>query len=212
MMNSSRYSVRRLVWYQPPHGDPYTRRVPAVVPVASFDTFDDAEAHRRALEADAREGENPFRFGGCSVFFQSSLDGPRLHDWLMDAGIDPPVAQLRHGDWRVWWYAFAHTWSAEQLAHTWAAFDKVRFFDVVEEGPVAAHVVTEIVWGRLERDWNGTTAGSEGGRLVGVYRRERAAEVERLRRNRERSDGYGQFRYDRRLGYDGDPNRMWPAG
>ena len=75
----SRYVVRRLGWYQPRHGDPYTRRVPTAAPVASFRTFDEADAHRGALEASAREGENPFRFGGASIFFQSSLDGPRLH-------------------------------------------------------------------------------------------------------------------------------------
>ncbi len=132
-MSVPRYTVRQLGWYQAPHGDPYTRRVPTTVPVATLDTFDDAEAHRRECESAARESENPFRFGGRSVFFQSSLDGPRLHDWLMDAGIEPPVSELRHDDWRAWWEAFAHTWSADQLAHAWAAFDKVRFFDVVEE-------------------------------------------------------------------------------
>ena len=102
-MSTSRYTVRKLGWYQPPHGDPYTRRLPTAEFVATFDTFDEAEEQRRELEAESRDGENPFRFGGASVFFQSSLDGPRLHDWLMDAGIDPPTSELRHADWRAWW-------------------------------------------------------------------------------------------------------------
>ncbi|MBN9119943.1 MAG: hypothetical protein J0I06_12405 [Planctomycetes bacterium] len=210
-MSASRYTVRRVGWFQPPHGDPYTRRLPGAEPVAAFDTFDAAEAHRRELESAARDDENPFRFGGGSVFFQSSLDGPRLHDWLMDAGIEPPASELRHSDWREWWNAFAHTWSADQLAHAWAAFDKVRFFDVAEVESDPAGVVVEIAWGRLQRDWDAMTAGTEGGRLVRVYRRAKAAEADCARRNRVRARGYGSFRYDRRRGYDGDSNRTWPA-
>jgi|GEM_PF-6361769 len=167
-MSTSKHTVRKLGWYQPPHGDPYTRRIPTVAPVESFNTFDEAEMHRRTLEANAREGENPFRFGGGSIFFQSSLDGPRLHDWLMDGGIDPPTSELRHSDWRVWWDAFAHTWSSDQLAHAWAAFDKVRFFEVVEDAAFAAQVVVEIVPERHQR--NGS-ASIERARLVGVYRK-----------------------------------------
>jgi hypothetical protein len=211
-MSTSRYTVRKLGWYQPPHGDPYTRRLPTAEPVARFDTFDVAEMHRRVLEAETRGGENPFRFGGGSVFFQSSLDGPRLHDWLMDAGIDPPASELRHHDWRAWWDSFAHLWSADQLAHAWAGLDKVRFFDVAETGSGTGHGVIEIVWGRLERDWgSAATAGTEGGRLVGVFRRAETAEADRVRRNRARAVGYGAYRYDRRLGYAADARRSWPA-
>jgi hypothetical protein len=99
-MSTCRYTVRKLAWYQPPHGDPYTRRLPSADAVATLDTFDAADDRRRALEDEGRRGENPFRFGGGSIHFQSSLDGPRLHDWLMDAGIDPPASELRHADWR----------------------------------------------------------------------------------------------------------------
>jgi hypothetical protein len=214
-MSTSRYTVRRVGWFQPPHGDPYTRRLLNAEPVAAFDTFDDAEMHRRELESAARDGENPFRFGGGSVFFQSSLDGPRFHDWLMDAGIDPPASELRHSDWRAWWNAFAHTWSADQLAHAWAGLDKVRFYEVAEAPTDTASVVIEIVWGRLDRDWV-QTAGTEGGRLIRVFRRAKSAEAEsaeadRARRDHEWAHGYGSHRYSRRLGYDSDPHRTWPA-
>ncbi|VTR97462.1 unnamed protein product [Gemmata massiliana] len=204
-MSAPRYTVRQLGWYQAPHGDPYTRRMPTTAPVASFNTFDEAETHRRGCESAARESENPFRFGGRSVFFQSSLDGPRLHDWLMDAGIEPPVSELRHDDWRAWWEAFAHTWSADQLAHAWAAFDKVRFFDVVEEPSKVAHVVIEIAWGVINRDWNAMTAGTEGGRVIGVYEHARTAEAVRGRQRRTGNDGRARYRYGRRAGY---PNGM----
>ena len=203
-MSSSRYTVRRLGWYQPPHGDAYTRWLPGAEPVAAFDTFDDAEMYRRELEAAARPGENPFRFGGASVFFQSSLDGPRLHDWLMDAGIDPPASELRHADWRAWWSAFAHTWSADQLAHAWAGLDKVRFFDVAAASG-AAHLLVLIGWGRSAP---GTlTASVEGGRVEGAYRSAARAEAERTARDRALTGGYDYrgaryFDYEHRAGYD----------
>ncbi|MBY0456065.1 MAG: hypothetical protein K2V38_01875 [Gemmataceae bacterium] len=209
-MSTFRYTVRRLGWVQPPHGDPYTRRVPSAVPVAGFDTFDAAEDARRAFEAASRAEENPFRFGGCSVFFQSSLDGPRLHDWLMDEGIDPPASELRHADWRAWWDAFAHTWSEHQLNHAWSAFDKVRFFDVVEEPAHAAHAVVEVLWGALDRDWGAMTAGTEGGRLVGVYRHPKTAESVRAGLNGPFAEGFGRFRYERRVGYE-DGEELIPA-
>lgn len=201
-MNTPRYTVRRIGWFQPPHGDPYTRRVPGAAPVASFDTFDGAEMHRRELEADERAGENPFRFGGASVFFQSSLDGPRLHDWLMDEGIEPPASALRHADWRLWWDAFAHTWSSGQLAHAWAGLDKVRFYEVVENESDPAHVVVEIVWGRFDRDGGARSAGTEGGRLARVFRRGAAAEADRARRNAAPAQGHAAYRYDHRAGYE----------
>jgi hypothetical protein len=170
-MTPSRHAVRKLGWYQPPHGDPYTRRLPSADGVATFGSFDEAEADRSEREADARAGENPFRFGGASVFFQSSLDGPRLHDWLMDAGIDPPESELRHADWRGWWDAFAHTWSADQLAHAWAAFDKVRFFDVAETPPETAHVTVAIANDHRRNP----VPRIERARLLGVSRRPRRA-------------------------------------
>lgn len=204
-MNTPRYTVRRVGWFQPPHGDPYTRRLPNAEPVAQFDTFDGAEAHRRELEAAARAGENPFRFGGASVFFQSSLDGPRLHDWLMDAGIDPPASELRHGDWRAWWDAFAHTWNRDQLAHAWAAFDKVRFFDIAEQPTDAAHLLLLISWSR-----DGTSvlaAATEGGQVIGAFRSAESAEAARGARDRALSSGPDYrgatwFRYSARVGYD----------
>ncbi len=170
-MTSLQYVVRGLGWYQSPHGDPYTRQLPGAAVVATFDTFDAADDHRAALEADARAGENPFRFGGGFVFFQSSLDGPRLHDWLMDAGIEPPSSELRHADWREWWVAFAHTWTADQLAHAWAAFDKVRFFDVTEAAPFTAHVFLGIA---DEGNRNLVPLRSERGHLLGLTCRPRA--------------------------------------
>jgi hypothetical protein len=227
-MSTLRYTVRSLGWYQPPHGDPYTRRIPTATPAASFDTFDEAEIHRRTLEAESREGENPFRFGGASLFFQSSLDVPRLHDWLMDEAIDPPESELRHADWRAWWNAFAHTWSEHQLAHAWAAFDKVRFFDVVEEGAgTPLHLIQEVryvdreTWfpietfsGTFDLDQHGEwlpdgEADPEGGFPLRVYRSARRVAVACEQLNR---DPYRRLEYLAEFGRLQITNRRQSSG
>jgi hypothetical protein len=181
-MNPTRFTVRRLGWHQAPHGDTYTRRLPTAEPIVYFDNFDDAEEHRRGLEHAARSGENPFRFGGAALFFQSSLDAPRLHDWLLDEGIDPPAEQLRHTDWREWWDAFAHTWKESQLAHAWQGLDKVRFFDVIEEptdGPF--YVLLEVQY--THRAADSPTVDRESGIPVRVFRHLRTATAACVRRN-----------------------------
>jgi hypothetical protein len=133
MSSDKRYVVSRIDWAESEYGDAYKRRTPRTVRVASFRSFDAAEFDRRRREAECRRQVNPFLYGGEALFYQSSLDAPRLHDWLMDAGIEPPANPNSHAARATWWNAYAHTWSAEQLAHAWAALDKVRFFEITEE-------------------------------------------------------------------------------
>ena len=118
----------------------------------------------RRREAEARSDANPFLYGGEALFYQTSLDAARLHDWLMDAGIEPPAEPNGHSAWVAWWNACAHAWSAEQLAHAWAAFDKVRFFEVTEEHLMRkAYVVVEVNW--TWQDEQTLYADYEGGRV-----------------------------------------------
>lgn len=206
MSDEVRYAIRRLGWHQAPHGDAYTRRLPTADPVEWFDDFDSAEYRRRDLEHALRASENPFRFGGAALFFQTSLDGPRLHDWLLDAGIDPPAEQLRHDDWKRWWEAFAHTWTDDQLAHAWQALDKVRFFDVAaEEDGDPLRVVQELAF--VETAYRRQDAEREGGRVSGVFRTARGAAAACARLNAQRRGGGEQwyYRYLQRYGY-GQPD------
>lgn len=209
-MNESQFIVRRLGWHQNPHGDNYTRRLPTAEPVAYYDTFDEAEYDRRRREYQTRTGENPFRFGGATLYFQTSLDGPRLHDWLLDGGIEPPIDQLRHRDWREWWDAFAHTWSESELAHAWQGLDKVRFFDVVEEEPTEIfRVVVEVQFANGNRAF--LDADREGGTPIGIYRNARTALAACEQLNRERRGegiyrGHYYLRLGGRIGY-GDRGR-----
>ncbi|MCI0701767.1 MAG: hypothetical protein L0241_11845 [Planctomycetia bacterium] len=207
MPDVTRFVVSQIDWIHSEYGDRYYRHTPRSERVAEFASFDEAEADRRKREAISRRDVNPFQYGGAALFYQTSLDGPRLHDWLMDVGIEPPENPKGHADWIAWWDAFAHTWSAEQLAHAWQAFDKVRFFKVTEVRPNRkAYVVTEVNW--TWHDEPTLEADYEGGNMVRAYRSKTAAEAECDRLNRERQaqpehNGYSSFtRESRRDGAD----------
>ncbi len=200
-MSEPPFIVRRSVWHQNPHGDNYTRRLPTAETIARHATFEEAEYDRRRREQAARSGENPFRFGGAALYFQTSLDAPRLHDWLLDGNIEPPSDQLRHRDWREWWDAFAHTWTEEQLNHAWEGLNKVRFFDVVEELLTATfHVVVELQFANLNQAV--LDADREGGTPNRIYRNARSAAALCERLNRQRQ-GNGLYRGHYFLGFGG---------
>jgi hypothetical protein len=205
MTDALRFVVSELDWARDEYSeDDYFRRTARTKPVASFATFEEAEADRGRREDERRATENPFRFGGASVFFQSSLDGPRLHDWLMDAGIDPPAKLKGHASWAEWWDETSGKWTAEQRAHAWAALDKVRFFAVTEERPGRkAYVIQELHW--AWHDEPTLIADYEGGLVVRAFRSRAAAEAECERLNREcqaqaEHNGFSSFTRSSRIG------------
>lgn len=206
-----RFVVAQIDWARGEYSaDDYFRRTVRTAPVASFATRDEAEADRRRREGERRATENPFRFGGASLFYQTSLDAPRLHDWLMDAGIDPPAKLKGHESWAEWWDRSSRGWSAEQRAHAWAAMDKVRFFTVTEERPDRkAYVIQELNW-RWE-DEPTLYADYEGGKMVRAFRSKAAAEKECARLNKERQvqadhEGFESFTRCSRIDGRGAPD------
>ena len=67
-------------------------------------------ADRAAAEADAREREwavrrrvNPFRCGGPFLHYLTSFDAVRLHDWFLDAGLEPPGVTADSAAWADAW-------------------------------------------------------------------------------------------------------------
>src|SRR5262245_42466585 len=136
MSDAVRFVVSQIDWAKDQYGgDNYFRRTAPLLRLSGLDTFDDAEPYRSAKAAARCPGAHLFLHGGAALFYQPSLDAPRLHDWLMDAGIEPPTEPPDHSAWVEWWRASVHKWSAEQRAHAWSALDKVRFFTVSEERP-----------------------------------------------------------------------------
>jgi hypothetical protein len=187
-MTQPRYAVRKIGWHENEYcGGGYSRLNPATETVGTFATREEADADARRREAVAREAANPFRFGGASLFYQSSLEAPQLHDWFLDAGIDPPPAPDDHADWIRWWVTSSPKWTAEQHAHAWAGLDRVRFFEVAEVSPTKAYVVMEINWSWHDEAW--LDADPEGGNPVRAYRSRERAEAECARLNRERQEG-----------------------
>ena len=197
MSDAARFVVSQIDWARNEYGDTYFRRTPRAARVAAFASFDEAEADRQAREAEFRRRANPFLYGGEALFYQSSLDGPRLHDWLLDVGIEPLASPNGHSAWIAWWDTVAHLWSADQVAHAWTAFDKVRFFEVHEEClSRKAYVIVELNW--LWEDEPTLEADYEGGNVVRAYRSKSTAGAECDRLNRERQAqgthrGYSSF-------------------
>ena len=168
---ATRFVVKRLKWEEQ-YGGKLLRR-PGDVAVVSFGTFEEAERERAKREEAYRTRVNPFDCGGA-VQYWTHLDEPRLRDWLMDHGIEPPKPK-KDGltNWSAWWTQNQKKLGAEKRAAVWEVLDKVRFFAVREE-PVrpVGFAVIEVNW---EYNDSYFDADAEGGRLVKVYRsRERA--------------------------------------
>ncbi len=174
-----RFVLKRLNWAQH-YGGNRSRR-PGEVAVASFDTFAEADAERAAREDGERKKVNPFACGDA-VQYWSHLDEPRLRDWLMDRGIDPPEPKKdKTTDWPAWWKKHQKALGSEKRAVVWEALDKERFFAVREE-PVrpVGYAVIEINWEYNDENYS---ADEEGGRVLKVFRARARAEAECAARN-----------------------------
>lgn len=169
---ATRFVLKRLNWAEQ-YGGKLLRR-PGEVAVMSFANFDEAEAERARREEELRTRVNPFDCGDA-VQYRTHLDEPRLRDWLMDHGIEPPKAKKDGAtNWSAWWKKNQKSLGAEKRVAVWEVLDKVRFFAVREE-PVrpVGYAVVEINWEYNDEYYD---ADAEGGRLLKVYRsRERAA-------------------------------------
>ena len=110
----TRFVLKRLNWTD--HYGGRRTRQPGEVALASFATFEEADAEWTKREADARKRINPFACG-TAVHYWTYLDEPRLRDWLMDHGIDPPEAKKGGTtDWAAWWKTNHKKLGAEKRA------------------------------------------------------------------------------------------------
>jgi hypothetical protein len=171
---ATRFVVKRLSWAEE-YGGKLLRR-PGEVAVVSFATFDEAERERARREEEFRKRVNPFECGGA-VQYWTHLDEPRLRDWLMDHGIDPPSAKKDGtANWAAWWKKHRKQLGAEKRAAVWEILDKVRFFAVREE-PVrpVGYAVVLINWEYNDEFYD---AHAEEGEVLQVFRTRERAEAE----------------------------------
>jgi hypothetical protein len=206
------FTLERLNWR--PAGAGWVRR-PGSVPVQTFADRPAAEAARRDAEWDLRRRVNPFRCGGPVVSYQTRFGPERLHDWLLDAGLDAPTGATV-APWADWWDQHQPHFSDHQRAVAWEALDQVRFFRVVERpGPGTVFVIGTT---GAERD---PVASGEFARPVGTTVRSvvgtadtAAAECrghDDERRQRLEEDDYRVW-YDRSQWRAVDPDPFDPAG
>jgi hypothetical protein len=110
-------------------------------PIRAFTRREAAEDYCRELETQERDQHNPFTWGE-RLSDVTSLDEPRLRDWLLDAGLTPPEEtppeEVESGVepalfvWIAWWEETAAHMSDLQRQRVLEATDKVRLFRVTE--------------------------------------------------------------------------------
>jgi hypothetical protein len=153
---------------------------PGSTRLRSFPDYEEARRFWTECEKEVRARANPFACGGPALHYQTSFDEGRLHDWLLDGRVEPPPAD-KDGcrDWRSWWDGVAPGLSAEQRAHCWEAFDRVRFHDLVERpGRPVVYVVVERYW-QYNDNWY--ECCPEGGTPLQAYTTWEKAEEVRAR-------------------------------
>ena len=174
---ATRFVLKRLNWavdYNYSDNNLVLYRAPGEVVLASFATFEEADTECAKRETEARKTINPFTCG-YAVHHWTHLDEPRLRDWLMDHGIDPPKPGKKgETNWQEWWPKRGKKLSADKQASVWEILDKVRFF-VVREQPARkiGFAVIEINWRFNDETYD---ADPEGGRLMNVYQSRARAE------------------------------------
>lgn len=192
------YVLNRLNWARTDY--PYAgtlTRLPGSTRLESFEDYEKAEQTRIEMENQARGKFNPFLCGGPALHFQTSFDADRLHDWLLDSGVEPPsVGKKGSRDWKKWWEQTGSRLDEWQTAKVWEALDRVRFYEVVQRParPVV-YVVTEIHW---EYNDEGYDPDVEGGRALLAFTSREKAERHRQELEKQRRQAYGNAFY----GYD----------
>jgi hypothetical protein len=196
------YVLQRLNWQHWGNG---FARLPGATRLRSYQSRAVAERTRQKRERDARNAVNPFTCGGRALHYQTSLDADRLHDWLLDAGIEPP-ARAADGsrDWAAWWDKNYLSLSEAQKEKVWEALDRVKFFEVVERpARPLGYAVVRINWHYND---NFYVAEEEGGSTFYVYRDRKKAEYDCKESNDMAHDMVGD-NHDDELAFDSSERR-----
>jgi hypothetical protein len=133
-------------------------RIPGVVRLRTFLYEVDALGERDRLEEEARRNVNPFLCGGTHLRHQTRFDGDRLHDWLLDGGIQPPEDR----DWVAWWPTVRDDLDEPQWRHVWHALDRLSFYEVVlrPASPVV-YVLGQVGWRYNDQGFDPAPEGSK---------------------------------------------------
>lgn len=180
------YVVQRLNWVrQDDYADGSVKgllfRIPGVIRLQSFDREADAQAERERLEEKARRWVNPFLCGGAHLRHQTSFDTDRLHDWLLDGGIEPPPLEKGKRNWVKWWPKAKESLDEPRWQHFWKALDRLVFHEVIirPRKPVV-YVLGQIGWRYNDQ---GFDSQPEGSKPMKAFRSRERAEAECIDEN-----------------------------
>ena len=131
-MPGPHFTLERFVWRR--YGDRWLSR-PGTDPMRTFHDRSTAEAAARELEWELRRRVNPFAFGERFLHYQTTFDAPRLFDWCLDHGLEPPAVAPESPMWEEWWERHQPRFTDVQRAAVWEALNRVRFYRVIESEP-----------------------------------------------------------------------------
>ena len=194
MSTPSIHVLRRRNWRFA--GD-YLVLLPGHVRLQSFTDADEAASMCHRHNQKVRSRINPFRCGGPALRNHTSLDSGRLHDWALDQGLTPPES-----DWVAWWDENFPRMDALQRDEMWKAFDRLRFYEVVEQPqrPVV-YIAVAVNW-QYNDQW--FVADSEGGETHFAFRTREEAEDYAEEANKLQRENWE----DPALGEDPEEGRM----
>jgi hypothetical protein len=137
-MNQPVYILERYNWRR---AGGHWLSLPGSDRLRSFTDRAEAEARCREMEWELRRKINPFVCGPF-LHYQTSFDAPRLFDWCLDAGLEPPGVTNDSRIWADWWARHRKRMTDRQRAIFWDALDHVRFYRIEEsEASVPCHLV-----------------------------------------------------------------------
>jgi hypothetical protein len=135
--------------------------LPGRTRLATYTTAAEADTDLRRREANARGRVNPF--GAGNVGQLTSMPAAIFHDLLHDLGLKP--ATNKYPGWYGWWEKLRD----EQRSRLWEAFNKVRFYEVIQRPAVPiGYAVVGLNWIQFAPGTEGLL--DEGGIVKAVYR------------------------------------------
>lgn len=191
-MQKTHFVVRRQNWrpFQNRHV-----RLPGFVPVASFQTHEEAVTECRRLTVDTWMRINPFRFDDS---FNDVLNYPVpiFSDWLNEQSVLPPAIESSREEWAIWWVEQSRHWTMDDWLRILPGFGKLQLFDIVNEPEPCVFAFGFFEWGVEEGQYRTGESNSESFVFLERENAARQCDVEQRDYLAQQQQGYMYYRPD----------------